>query len=169
MMLRSLKMSVPRFNSRLTCSRSCKHFLALRLALVSGRSAPVQIHAGDQADGRALGKRADWTSPRRRTSGRAAANAEQRRKSIGNKPLRHADVSSPRGPLDPAHTGAGDVELLEQFVRAALLGPEHLADGHCRTSSGGPRPTGSSLNGPTELFCRKGAVDHRLTSDAGRV
>jgi len=28
---------------------------------------------------------------------------------------------------------------------------------------------GLGLNGPTELFCRKGAVDHRLTSEAGRV
>src|ERR1044071_2191824 len=28
---------------------------------------------------------------------------------------------------------------------------------------------GLGLNGPTELFCRNGAVDQRLTSDAGRA
>ena len=28
---------------------------------------------------------------------------------------------------------------------------------------------GLGLNGPTLLFCRNGAVDQRLTSDAGRV
>ena len=28
---------------------------------------------------------------------------------------------------------------------------------------------GLGLNGPTELFCRNGAVDQRLTSEAGRV